>query len=262
MALITPDSTWPVRGLGYFLAHPRLWLAPLAATVVAWSGVLLVAGLVLWWQWPEAAVAGFWNKLWQISIAFGWAGAMAIVAWLALLPLLIGMAYEALVRRVLSQEGVALSEERTLRAIKSALIVLLHHLGWMILWPLLAVLCSVSAFLIPPSSPLLAPLGLFLGHMGLAHMAVLEAGDVALGSRGLPGAQRWRLLSEHRSQVLAAALVGAGLSALLGFTFIGWLLFMPAMFTGAALWIGGLDLPADAVDTQPSALPTSDGTRS
>lgn len=260
MALITPDSTWPLRGLGYFLAHPRLWLAPLVATVIGWVGVLGIASLVLWWQWPDAKVEGFWTNLWALTLAFGWSGVTLILSWLALIPLLIGFAYEALSRRVLAQQAVALGEERTLKAMQSAVIVLVHNLGWMILWPVLAVACNLLAFFVPLLSPVLAPLGLFIGQFGLAHIAVLEGGDVALGSRGVPGARRWRLLREHRSQVFSAALVGAVLSLLLGFTFVGWLLFMPAMFTGAALWIAGWQLPEAATEPAASALPAPDQT--
>lgn len=260
MALVADEHSWPLSGLGYFLRHPRLWLAPLAATLAGWIAVFIVACLVLWWRWPGETVEGFWSSLWGILLAFGWAALAAVGTWLAALPLLVGLAYEALVKRVLSEHGVPLGEERTISAIRSAAIVLLRNLGWMILWPTLSVLCQVVAVLVPVTSPVTAPLGLILSQFGLAHIAVLEGGDVALGSRGLAGSRRWRLLRERRREILGAAAVGAGLSLLLGLTIFGWLLFMPAMFTGAALWVGSWDLGDEAAPAPHAPAPPPAGT--
>lgn len=262
MAVITEEHAWPVRGLGYFLAHPRLWFAPLLATLAAGFAVGLVAVLVLWLTWPGAEVEGWWPNLWRGALAFVWFGLAGVVSWFAALPLLMGLAYEALSKRVLREHEVALGEERTISAMKSAAIVLLHNLGWMILWPCLAIACTIAALLVPLTSPLLVPLSVFLGQFGLAHIAVLEGADLALGARGVPGTKRWRMLRERRRAVLLAAVVGALMSLLLGLTLVGWVLFMPAMFTGAAIWVARWELSdedqvvsAEAAAAPPTGLP-------
>ncbi|MDA3960088.1 MAG: hypothetical protein PF961_04820 [Planctomycetota bacterium] len=228
------ETSWPIRGLGYFLRHPRLWLEPMVFTLAGWCVVLGLAIGVAWTTWPGESVEGWWGTTVAVLIALGWGAVALVFSWLALIPVLIGLAYEALVKRVMTANGVELGTESTISSMKSSAIILLRMLPFIVMYPILALICNLTG--------ILAPLGLFIGQFGLAHIATMEAGDLCLSVRGLSGSQRWRVLQTHRRDILASAFVGALLSMLLSFTFVGWLLFLPAMFTGAALWIGSWEL--------------------
>jgi len=234
-----PEGPQPLTGLGFFLGHPRLWAEPILATLGGILATVVLFALVTWWQWPGAGVEGWWPYTLHLLWALGAGGIAAVVGWFALLPILIGLAYEQLVRQIYRIRGVAVEEERTLSAIRSALVVLLRSLPWILLW---TVLGFVLGWFFPP-------IGVWASQMGLAHLAILEAGDVALSLRGLEGRARWQWLQERRSAVLQGAVVGSLIGVGLGFTMIGWIVFVPALFTATALWIAGCEIrhatPAD-----------------
>lgn len=232
------DGFWPVRGLVHFLAHPRLWVAPIAATVGAWLVILLVAGGALWATWP-ADLGWSCGAVGSLLIALGWGLVAGIVAVVVVLPLLIGLAYEALVRRVLRAAGTVLVDEAPLAAIASAGRVLLRMLPWVAAYPLLSLACNLTG--------VLAPLGFVIAHLGLAHLSVLEAGDLCLAARGLDGRRRWAELRARSGAIGASVAVGTLLAMLLNLTLVGGVLILPAIFVGTALQTAGwrIDAPAN-----------------
>lgn len=245
LAVSVRPPWWPVTGCGYFLSHPRLWWGPLLATVIAYVAVLMVAVGLTWWTWPGAAVEGFWVSLGGSLMALTWGLLGALAAWLVILPLLVAYAFERLMVAVFRLQGTAVQEEGLVVGVVSALQVLWRMGIWMLVWPLMTLLLGLSG--------LLAPLAPLAAALGFAHLAVLEACDVALALRGYRGRQRWAALQQRRAAVMSAVLVAAGLSLLLGLTVIGGVLVLPAIFTGAALWVGQWPEAADGDYTSGSA---------
>ena len=236
----TTTPTWPLRGLFHFIQHPKLWLTPIVTTIAGWIILAALAVLVIRLTWPDNVNNQWWEDILGALLAFGWAALTMLIGWMLAIPVLIGLAYEDLVRKVLLSQNVELGEEATIAAMKSSIQVLIRNLGWVILWPVLSLACNFI--------PLLAPIGVLISQIGIAHVTALEACDLALSSRGVTGRERIRMMKARRGKIISAALVGGVLSLLLGITFIGWLLFLPAMFTGAALLIARWDLPTAALE--------------
>ncbi|MDZ7814694.1 MAG: hypothetical protein U5N86_01415 [Planctomycetota bacterium] len=88
------------------------------------------------------------------------------------------------------------------------------------------------------SSFVFGPLGFVVSQMGLGHIAALDAADLALAMRQVPGSQRAEVMKNRSKDIALAGLGGAIVSSVLSFTLVGWIFFIPSMFTGGALWIG------------------------
>ena len=104
-------------------------------------------------------------------------------------------------------------------------------------------------------SSFFGPLGLLVGAFGMAHLACIDAFDMALAVRGLSGARRRETMRAHRDEIVQGAMAGAVMNLGLGVTVLGWILWLPAMVSGAALqvlsWPEVAALPAPA----PAAVP-------
>lgn len=263
--------SWPLRGLSYFISHPRLWLRPLVGTALGYGLILLIFLGVLYLAWPDgtatvpppppettggedggfwAAIgdwfgglwdgfAGFFGWLFTYLAAFGWAILAALLGWALLLPLIMGFAYEHLVRRVFHHEAVATADETVITAIFSASQVLLRTLHWRLLWPAISL---GSIFFVP----FLAPL---IGQFGLSHIAAIDGCDLALSLRGVTGKERSRLIAQHRRGMWGGVWVATAIGLVMGVTFLAWLLFLPMVFTGTALWVAHWQIDRDAVVT-------------
>ena len=224
-------SSWPVTGTVAYLSQPRLWGWPLAATAAGWAVILLVFAWVLITQRP-APELGFFSTLVGYLWALAKAGGAAFAIYIALLPLLIGMACEQLAKRVQRAAGAGEAREEPMPlALWSTARVILNTLHLRLGWLLIGVVALV----------LTGPLGLLVGAYAMARIAVIDAADVGLAMRGCDGLTRVRLLSAHRAELARAALPAAGLNLALGATIIGWLFWLPGLVAGAAKHI--LDWP-------------------
>lgn len=231
------SATWPLTGLLHIILRPQLCWRPLVVMLATWAATVLIAVVVLYWHLPAFdQIQGWWSAMVSVFTALALAASVVMLCWLVLVPVLLSLALAGLVRKVLHSRHVEVVEEDALRSLRSSLQVLLRTLHWRLAWPLAA---FATVFLAPP----LTPLGLLIAAIGTAHCTALDACDTALALRGQDGAARAQHLSAHRSQLLGAALVAAGIALVLVLTGVGWLLFAPAMFVGAALWVGQWELP-------------------
>ena len=69
--------------------------------------------------------------------------------------------------------------------------------------------------------------------------------------RGLPGPRRREAMRAHREEIIQGAMAGAVMNLGLGVTVLGWILWLPAMVSGAAVRV--LSWPETAI------LATSEG---
>lgn len=215
---------WPIQGLGTFLKYPVLWRRPLAALLVSWIALIGAGGGVAWWWWP-VGTANWWPWPLHLFLAIGLGIAAALLAWILILPLVMSFALEHLAREVQRRAGaVPANEESILAALGSALTLTMRTLPLRLGWTGLALLSSFFG-----------PLGLLVGAFGMAHLACIDAFDMALAVRGLSGAQRREAMRAHRDEIVQGAMAGAVMNLGLGVTVLGWILWLPAMVSGAAL---------------------------
>jgi hypothetical protein len=241
---------WPVAGLIHFLSRPKLWPGALIANFLAWVITLLLAIVVCWWTWPVLTQdIGWFAFMINAGLAFGWGMLAFLVGWMVLVPIVLGMAYEKLTRRILLAEGHEVIEEGSIAAARSAVVFVFKTLHWRLGWLVLGLLPLLIG---------LPPLSWLIATVALGHVALLDACDTALAMRGHGGAARARLIGTHRREMLLGGL-GAGIAGqALGSTVIGWLFWMPGLYVAAARecpsW-GEVERPA--IDT--SATPAEPG---
>ena len=234
--------TWPLKGVGLYVSRPPLWGWPILAVT---ASLLIIGGLfagILWWQWPEArSDVGWWSWLGGIVWAFGKAGGVALALWLVTLPLLLGAACEQVAKRVQddagappAEAGLALSMSATMRVVLNTLHI---RLAWLVIG-------LVAMFIT-------GPFGLLVGALAIAHVACIDAVDVALAMRGFSGIERLRLMDRYRPWLRQGALTAAALNIALGATVVGWLFFLPGLVAGASLMILGWPEVRDRIGIAP-----------
>jgi len=232
---------WPLVGLKTFATHPAWWFRPLATTLAGWLVMLAAVVAVAWWRWP-AGDLGWWQRLLGISLALGWGVLTALAYWLLLAPILMGLAMEGLARQVQTAAGAPpLAEERITAAVASSLRVILGTLPFRLGWLALGVIGVFTG-----------PFAAVIGAVGTAHVASLDAFDIALSVRGIPGVERLRLIREHREHTRGGAVVGGGLNLALGLSLVLWPFWLPGLVAGAARAV--LDWPEvhpQPLDPQP-----------
>jgi hypothetical protein len=112
-------------------------------------------------------------------------------------------------------------------------VFVLRTLGWRILWPVVGLIGSLF----------LGPVGYILSSLGVGHISAMDAVDLSLSLKGVTGSDRSRYISAQDSAIFSAA-AGCGLlSFVLSITVVGWVLYYPCVYTGAAVWVS--DLPDD-----------------
>ncbi len=206
-----------VAGLGYFLATPRIWGWAFLGLVLNAIAMVYLCYRVLSWTAPSSP-----PYFWPWVFALGWT-LLALVLFVAIvMPFLINVCFLKAFQAIVKRPGVNWISE-----IASSFWIFFRTLKWRILWPVLIVLSLVFA-------PLLTfPVSLF----AINHLALLEGLDLALTVFGYSGSERVQWLKTRGGDCLVAALPACGLSLVLGLTLIGWLLWLPALYCGAFLWI-------------------------
>jgi hypothetical protein len=218
------DALWPLTGLLRFASTPAWWLRPLCVAAALGSALLATAVAVAWWRWPGAEATG-WHAWLGGAFAIGQAAAVVLACWLVLMPLILGLIMDALVHQVHRHHGVpAVILPAAWPALLASLRVTAGTVTPRLLWGVGGVVLSLCA----------GPIGAVLAAFGIAHIACLDALDLGLAARGLDGAARLRALHAHRQEVLVGSLVAGALNLALAATVIGWLLWLPALVTGAA----------------------------
>ncbi len=101
-------------------------------------------------------------------------------------------------------------------------------IGFRVIAGVLWLLASWASLFLPQ------PLPLIVGAIAQARIAVIDAVDIALAVRGVPGSRRLALMRCHRTDMRVGATLAAVLNMALGLTVIGWLAWFPALVCGAA----------------------------
>jgi hypothetical protein len=219
------SSNWPLRGLSFFVEHPRLWWRPLLATLIAWGLIVAAAIATTMWQWPVSGI-GWWSYTWRGGVAIGLGLSAALAGWLIVLPIALSLAYEQLARQCQRLAGApAADEENIMAALVSTARVIIATLPVRLAWLVLSVGASIVG----------GPLGIVVGAIGIGHIGAIDAVDIALAVRGVPGHERVQALRRNAKMIHGGMLSAALLSIALGVTVVGWVLWMPGMVCGAAL---------------------------
>ncbi len=214
---------WPIQGLGTFLKYPALWRRPLAALLVGWVALICAGGGVAWWWWPTGP-ANWWPWPMHLFLAVGLGVAATLLAWILILPLVMSFALEHLAREIQRRAGAQpAKDESMLSALGSSLGLTIRTLPLRLGWTGVALLSSFFG-----------PLGLLVGAFGMAHLACIDAFDLALAVRGLSGPRRREAMRAHREEIIQGAMAGAVMNLGLGVTVLGWILWLPALVSGAA----------------------------
>ena len=217
---------WPFRGFGYFITHPRMWPLALFTTLLFTAILLAVFLFVMVITWPNLD-AGFWTKLWDILKSLGYSTTALLVAFIVLMPVVLTLALDKMLRKVLLAEEGKSVEVGFFRSMYSGTVVFFKTLFWRIFWPIVGLVCAIF----------LGPIGAFISQVGIGHLAIIDAVDLTLALKGQSTEQRISLYKSKRGEIFFMGVSAGILSMGLSVTIIGWLLWIPSVFTGAALWV-------------------------
>lgn len=221
----TTPSSWPFSGFVYLVFSPTLWPIPLTACVTSFIVTVVALYLSFYLLWPGGDL-GWFSYTKGMLLAFG--GSILVISclWFIVLPLIFIRAYERLVRQIYIKRSVSIDEERVVESFKSSYGVFVSTLGWRLAWPCLATFFGV----------LFPPLGIALAFWGIGHISWIEAADTSLSLRGLRGSYRTAYFKTHRKDFLMTGASAGLLAFLLSCSIVGFLFFVPSVYSGAALW--------------------------
>lgn len=217
---------WPFQGLGYFVTHPRLWWLPLFATFFLTVILMSIFAFVMILAWPKVD-ASFWIKLWEILKAFGYSTAALLIGFVVLMPFLVTLVLDKMVRKILVIENKQVMEVSFFKSFYSGAVIFLKTFFWRIFWPVVGILGAIF----------LGPIGAFISQLGMGHLAVIDGVDLTLALKGLNTSDRLHHYRQKRGPIFVMGFFAAVLSMCLSITVIGWLLWIPAVFVGATLWV-------------------------
>ena len=219
---MTSGIFWPLQGLVWFLARPRLWWSPLVAQMAVLT-VALAAGVAAALAcWPAEGATG-WAKWQGILLASGAAPAAAGLVWMVVAPVATALVLDSLVIAVRREQGLSV-DDGGLRSLPAALVLVTRTLPARLGWLALGLISLV-----------LGPFGAFTAAYAMARTAALDAFDTALATEDVSASHRWAGLQAHQQDRVLGAIPAAGLHLLLAATFIAWWCWMPALVCGAAL---------------------------
>ncbi|MCH9633061.1 MAG: hypothetical protein S4CHLAM6_14120 [Chlamydiae bacterium] len=217
---------WPFRGLSYFVAHPKMWWLPILTTFILTIILLAVFLFVMVITWPSLDMT-FWIKLWHILKSFGYSTTALLVAFIVLMPIVLTLALDKMVRKILLNEEGRTFEVGFFRSIYSGTIIFFKTLFWRIFWPIVGLIGVIF----------LGPIGAFISQLGIGHLAIIDGVDLTLALKGLSTDQRISLYKKKRGEIFCMGFFAAILSMGLSITVVGWLIWIPSVFTGTALWV-------------------------
>lgn len=215
----------PIDGFKTFASKPYLWTGPLF-----WS--LLSAGLlaalfifVMVGTWPTHEV----NLPYYLSVfkSFGCGLLAVLIAWILVFPFVLAMAFDGMLKKLLREKNYHLKAEGLLTSIQSALFITWKTLVIRVVWGVLTLLCIFF----------IAPLGIFLTHMAIAHVALIDGVDLSLALAGRDKHFRLAWIRRNHFTLIMGGFVGGILSLILSITVIGWLFLLPSLYVGSALLV-------------------------
>ena len=83
----------------------------------------------------------------------------------------------------------------------------------------------------------MGPVGIFISQLGIGHLAAIDAVDLVLALKGNSTKKRLEYYRNMKGEIFCFGFFSAILSMVLSVTIIGWLLWIPAIFCGATLWV-------------------------
>lgn len=217
---------YSIVGLKYFSQHPSLWLNPIILSLFLFFALILVFFMVLLFTWPHAQGVDWWVYVLHIFRSIGYSLAGVLVAFIIAIPILIALAIDRMVRKIYQIEGITFQAEGFLRSTFSTMATMLKTLFWRIFWPIIGILSSL----------LFGPIGIFIAAIGMGHLAAIDGCDLALSIQGLNAKKRMQAYHAHFRDIFFCGCIGGVLSLILCFTIVGWLIWIPAMFCGMAIW--------------------------
>ena len=216
--------SWPLVGLFWVLRRPGVWLQPIVGLTLV--GLITIAGGILtgWLAWP-GPTSGWLEWLLRVSLALG-AGLAASVSSAALLtPLLMNLVLDNVAARVRQEAGQPLSATPLLASFTATVFLVLHTLPERLGWTLLA---FAGGFTGPFAVPIAA--------YAWSRIATADAFDTALAAEGADLPTRRAARRRHRHALRLGSLSAGGLQLGLALLIIAWLLWLPALVAGAALY--------------------------
>lgn len=217
---------WPFRGFGYFITHPRMWAIGLFSTLILALLLLAVFLFVMIVTWPNLDT-NFWHKLWDILKSLGFSTTAMLFAFIVLMPLMLTVALDKMVRKVILYEENQVVETTFFRSVYSGTVVFFKTIFWRIFWPIVGLVAAIF----------LGPIGAFISQVGIGHLAAIDAVDLALALKGYKAQKRMELHHQKAGQIFGLGVSAGILSLGLSVTVLGWILWIPAIFTGATLWV-------------------------
>lgn len=218
-------SNCSLLGIGYFIARPYLWLAPLLAALLSLVVLTMAFFLTAYLSWP-ASTLSWLSYTWGIFKSLGYASLTLIVLWVSVFPIILNFAFENMIGKILHDERIPIKGEGALKAMVSSIHVILRTIGWRIFWPLVTL---ISLFFF-------GPLAMILAQVGMGHIAIIDASDLSLTLQGFTAKQRIHALKSRLLPILTAGLIAGVLSMILTTTIIGWLFWLPGIYAGCTLW--------------------------
>lgn len=212
-------------GLGYFLARPHLWVTPLFTALIALIILIGVFIFIAYFSWPDANVSWFAYS-WGILRSFGYASISIIALWVSVFPILLNVAFEKMSVRILHEQKKEIKVERLGQATISSIQVIFRTLGWRLFWPCAAI---ISLFFFGPFTVLIA-------QIGMGHIAIIDGCDLSMSVQGFSGHERIKLIKKHQGSILLGGFIAGLLSFILAATVIGWIFWLPGVYTGTVLW--------------------------
>ncbi|NRA90680.1 MAG: hypothetical protein HRU43_06100 [Simkaniaceae bacterium] len=131
-----------------------------------------------------------------------------------------------MIGKILHDKRIPVKGEGSFQAAVSSIQVIFRTLGWRLFWPLLT-LIAIFFF---------GPLSMFIAQIGMGHIAVIDACDLALTIQGEPVSKRVQALKKRVIPILLSGFVAGVLSMILTTTIIGWLFWLPGVYVGCTLW--------------------------
>lgn len=227
------NSSWfyPYSGTGYFLTHPRYWWLQLFAMLILTVLLLALFAGVLLWTFPNVHQP-FWPVFWGILKSVGYASCSALVGFIVLMPLLLTLALDKMVRRMLQESNAQFKSVGFFKSVYSSTVIFFKTFFWRLFWPVVGIIGALF----------FGPIGAFVAQVGIGHLAVIDGVDLTLALMGFDTRYRIDKYKELRGQIFKMGFSAGCLSMLLSITILGWLIWVPGVIAGCALWVMSMNL--------------------
>lgn len=212
----------PFRGVIYFFSHPSLWWRPLFYAFILVIMMLTLFFLVLYQTWPQG-IDSWKDYLIETGKSLGYSLGSVIVFWIIGLPFILTYFFSGFIKLILKKEGFKVATENFSEMLHGAIYIIVKTLGWRIFWPFLSIFSSIF----------LGPIGVFITHLGISHILIIDALDLCLSYEGFSSAKRYKIIKQ--APLFAFALSSSFISLISLITIVGFVFWLPSMIIGAII---------------------------